>query len=377
MRRAVVCALLLCAAVATEGTESSWIARVKAQNNAAFALDEIAPAANGKRVWSYRMTIVETEHRLTGGLAYKVWAYGGVVPAPLLVIREGDVMRIRVTNETSVAHTIHSHGLFVPQRMDGVPHRHGMPDGGEHAAPMAHHSMPPARSMPSAIEPGTTFTYEYIARPSGTHWYHCHVNTNEHMKRGMAGPLIVLPRETEPPVDREEVLLLQEWDSRFAKGGQPGHPRDSAEADIFTINGLSFPDTRPLEVAVGATCRLRVINGGTQFHAVHLHGHSFLVTHKDGAPLAEPLEMDTVSVGPGERVDLVFVANNPGEWPLHCHDSTHQTNGGQYPGGMMMHLLVGADPSPATGDGPEGGLALTEVRQRWRRSAHARLFGTR
>lgn len=368
MKQAVACALFLCAGVVLQASESAWVARVRAQNGEAFALEDIAPAQGGRRVWSYRMTIVETEHRLAGGIAYKVWAYGGVVPAPMLVVREGEVMRIRVTNETSVAHTIHSHGLFVPQRMDGVPHQHGAAaSAGTHAS---------HRSMPAAIEPGSTFVYEYIARPAGTHWYHCHVNTNEHMKRGMAGPLIVLPREAEPAVDREEVLLLQEWNSRYAKGGQPGHPREGGDADIFTINGLSFPETRRLQVSVGDTCRLRVINGGSQFHSVHLHGHSFLVTHKDGAPLAEPPEMDTVAVGPGERVDLIVVANNPGEWPLHCHDAAHQTNAGQYPGGMMMHLLVGADASPPTGEGPEGS-GLAEARQRWRRSAHARLFGTR
>ena len=78
-----------------------------------------------------------------------------------------------------------------------------------------------------------------------------------------------------------------------------------------------------------------------------------------------------MTVGPGERVDLVLVANNPGEWPLHCHDATHQTNNGHYPGGMMMHLLVGDDPSPATGDGPVGS-GLAEILQAWRKSARSR-----
>jgi FtsP/CotA-like multicopper oxidase with cupredoxin domain len=348
---------------ATAGAQiSPWLARVKAQNSDLFAFE----GATG-RVWSYRMTIVETEHRLVTGARYKVWAFGGTVPAPTLVVREGDTMRIRVTNETSAEHTIHSHGLFVPQRMDGVPHLHGARD--------SHAQHTRQTSMPKAIAPGESFTYEYIARPSGTHWYHCHVNTNEHLNRGMAGVLIVLPREPDPAVDVEDVLLLQEWNSKYAQGGQPGHPRETHEADVFTINGLSFPDTKRIAAEIGQTCRLRVVNAGMQFHSIHLHGHSFLVTHKDGAPLAEPPEMDTVAVGPGERVDLVLVANNPGEWPLHCHDSSHQTNGGLYPGGMMTHLLIGAEPSPQS-DGPVAGPALAEVRKRWRRSAQIRLSGS-
>jgi FtsP/CotA-like multicopper oxidase with cupredoxin domain len=280
-------------------------------------------------------------------------------------------MRIRVTNETSAEHTIHSHGLFVPQRMDGVPHDHGAVSNDAHAN-HGTHANDAAASMPRAIAPGETFTYEYIARPSGTHWYHCHVNTNEHLNRGMAGVLIVLPREAEPAVDVDEALLLQEWNSRYARGGVPGQPRESNDADFFTINGLSFPNTRRITANIGDICRLRIVNAGMQFHSIHLHGMSFLVTHKDGAPLAEPAEMDTVAIGPGERVDLVFVANNPGEWPLHCHNAAHQTNAGQYPGGMMTHILIGSDPSPQS-DGPVAAPALAQVRKLWRRAARMRL----
>lgn len=362
-------------------TEQRWIDRVRAQTSEFFQFEGIK-VENGKRVWSYRLSIVETEHVLGDGAAdagrrngtstgngaggnsvtYKVWAYGGTVPAPTLVVREQDVMRIQVTNETSTEHTIHSHGLFVPQRMDGVPHAHGKQraETGD-----AHHH------LPRAIPPGESFTYEYIARPAGTHWYHCHVNTNEHLKRGMAGALVVLPKTPDPPTDCDEILLLQEWNSRYARGGQPGDPREQGANDWFTINGLSFPQTRSIYMEPGQLCRLRVINAGSQFHSMHLHGHSFLVTHKDGARIPEPMEMDTVPVGPGERVDLLVLGNNPGEWPLHCHDPTHQTNAGAYPGGMMTHLFVGSDPSPASGNGPIGG-SMEEVREWWKRGDRAR-----
>jgi len=358
----LLCALLpLAGAASAEVSEAQWIERVRAQNNEHFQFEGVK-IENAKRVWSYRMSIVETEHTLSEGLVYKVWAYGGSVPAPTLVVREQDVMRIRVTNETSTEHTIHSHGLFVPQRMDGVPHAHGI-QRSESGETNPH--------MPAAIAPGESFTYEYSARPAGTHWYHCHVNTNEHLKRGMAGALIVLPKKPDPPVDCDEVLLLQEWNSKYARGGQPGDPREQGANDWFTINGRSYPKTRPIQLEPGQVCRLRVINAGTQFHSMHLHGHSFLVTHKDGARIAQPAEMDTVPVGPGERVDLLVLGNNPGEWPLHCHDPTHQTNAGAYPGGMMTHFLVGKDPSPATGDGPIAGT-LSDVREWWQRGAAGR-----
>jgi FtsP/CotA-like multicopper oxidase with cupredoxin domain len=316
----------------------------------------------GRTIWSYKLKVKESEHKLANGMAYKVFAYNGQVPGPLLIAREGDWVRIRLTNDTSTNHTIHSHGLFVPNRMDGVPHNHGqMPSDAPMPGP-----------MPMAVPPGESFVYEYIARPSGTHWYHCHFNTNEHINRGMAGPLIVLPKEPEPAVDHDYVFLLQEWNSKYAREGTPGNPREVNDADFFTLNGKSFPDTPTVTARLGDTLRFRFINAGSQSHAMHLHGHTFIVTHRDGSPLTEPVEMDTVDIAPGQRVDIVFRANNPGEWPMHCHTTAHQTNGSIYPGGMMLHLQVGSERHPENGEGPDG-PGNAGVLKSWRNFAHARL----
>ncbi len=320
------------------------------------------PTREGDRtVWQFKIVVTESELPLASGIHYKVFAYGGVVPGPTLVAREGDWVRIRLVNRTSEPHTIHSHGLFVPERMDGVPHDHfsmGNPDNNP--------------DLMNVAPPGGSFTYEYIARPSGTHWYHCHVNTNQHLNRGMSGALIILPRNPEPKVGQDIVLLLQEWDSRFAQQGQPGNPRDIYHADFFTINGKSFPETSTITAKLGDVLRFRIINAGGQLHTIHLHGHTMLVTHKDGIPLPEPIEMDTIPVAPGERVDFLLRANNPGEWPLHCHIAAHQTNGGVYPGGEMLHVLVGDTPEPREGDGPVG-PGVESLRRIWRRSARCRL----
>lgn len=320
------------------------------------------PTHEGDRiVWQYKIVVTESELRLANGLPYKVFAYGGRVPGPTLVAREGDWVRIKLINRTSEPHTIHSHGLFVPQRMDGVPNDHfsmGHPDDSSEVTDVA--------------QPGGTFTYEYIARPSGTHWYHCHVSTNEHLNRGMSGALIIFPRKPEPTVDQDIVLLLQEWDSRFSRQGQPGNPRDIYHADFFTINGKSYPDTPLITARIGEVLRFRIINAGGQLHAIHLHGHTMLVTHKDGIPLPEPIEMDTVPVAPGERMDFLVRVNNPGEWPLHCHIAAHLTNAGVYPGGEMLHVLVGDSAHPSEGDGPMG-PGTESLRRVWRQSARCRL----
>jgi FtsP/CotA-like multicopper oxidase with cupredoxin domain len=305
---------------------------------------------DGTPVWEYELAISDQELRLADGTRYKVWAFGGTVPGPTILAREGDRVRIRLVNETSVGHTLHSHGLYVPRRMDGVVH------GTTHAAGE------PMGDQP--VEPGETATYEYIARPAGTHFYHCHVNTNEHLDRGMSGALIVLPRRPDPPVDRDVALILDEWDSSYAQSGVPGDPRRLGGYDFFTLNGRSFPETTPLALRLGDVARVRLINAGALPHYMHLHGHSFLVTHRDGSPLPEPIVMDTVDVGPGQRVDLLIAADNPGLWPFHCHTAAHVTNAGVYPGGMLTHILVGPDPYPRSGDGPLG-PSLEEVRRRW------------
>ena len=314
---------------------------------------------NGRSVWEYELVVQETELTLFDGTGYKVWAYGGTVPGPPLLAREGDLLRIRLVNETSVAHTIHSHGMHLPARMDGVPHALAAEDP----------SSLPEWTYP--VAPGASYTYEYIARPAGTHFYHCHMTTAEHLDRGMSGLLVVLPREEEPPVDRDVALLLDEWNRAYAQKGVPGAPGDLAAYDVFTLNGRSFPDTEPLRLALGEVARIRLINVGALPHFMHLHGNSFLVTHRDGARLAEPVVLDTVEVGPGQRVDILVVANNPGLWPFHCHSAPHVTNAGAYPGGMLTGILMGDDPFPSRGDGPRG-RTLEEIREIWRRGEEHR-----
>ncbi|NBD07548.1 MULTISPECIES: multicopper oxidase family protein [Corallococcus] len=314
---------------------------------------------NGQAVWEYELVVSERKLRLADGTMYKVWSFGGSIPGPTLVAREGDRVRIRLVNETSNPHSLHSHGLWVPHRMDGAPH--------PHPAGQSHEGMElPVWANP--VPPGQSYTYEYIARPAGTHWYHCHVNTNEHLDRGMSGALIILPRTAEPAVDQDLVMLLDEWNRDYADMGTPGHPRDSGLYDIFTINGRSYPETESFHPRLGDVVRVRFINAGALSHSMHLHGHEFLVTHKDGQPLTDPALMDTVTLGPGERVDIVFVANNPGDWPLHCHSSPHVTNAGRYPGGMMAHFLVGPERFPKKGEGPVG-PGIRSLRELWRASA--------
>ena len=87
------------------------------------------------------------------GSTVDAFAYDGQVPGPDLRVTEGDTVRISVQNNLAEPTTVHWHGVHVPANMDGVPGLSQEP-----------------------IAPGGVFTYEFVATPAGTRWYHAHVD---------------------------------------------------------------------------------------------------------------------------------------------------------------------------------------------------------
>ena len=75
---------------------------------------------------------------------------------------------------------------------------------------------------------------------------------------------------------------------------------------------------------------------------MHSHGFATKVVGTDGHPVPEAAQLlkDTVTIGPGERYDLEFVADNPGAWVYHCHILSHVQNKGVEPGGMISVIKV-------------------------------------
>ena len=82
------------------------------------------------------------------------------------------------------------------------------------------------------------------------------------------------------------------------------------------------------------SCVLAVSNETAWWHPMHLHSHSFRVVSRNGAPTAHREWLDTMLLGPRERVEVAFVADNPGDWMVHCHILEHQA------GGMMGVIRV-------------------------------------
>jgi FtsP/CotA-like multicopper oxidase with cupredoxin domain len=281
------------------------------------ALIRLTPASDDPpQTREFTLTAEEIDWELQPGTKVRAWAYNGQVPGPEIRVREGDRVRITLTNHLPIGTTIHWHGVNVPPEMDG-----------------------PAGLNQAPVESGQTFTYDFIATPAGTRWYHSHTDVATQVMLGLYGAFIVEPRHGGPRYDRDDTYILSEWDNELtpdvATGAAPRGPRDQTlrggalGTDEFLMNGHMHEAIPPIVVTEGDHVLIRLINAGTLAHPFHTHGHSFKIVATDGNPVPEAAQItkDTVLIAPGERYDLAFEANNPGVWMVHCHIENHAANG--------------------------------------------------
>ncbi len=289
---------------------------------------ELAPRIeDGVKVFDLEASVIRW--RILPGIDVGAFAFNGQVPGPRLRFRQGDRVRINVTNRLPESTTTHWHGLILPNVMDG-----------------------PAEVTQKPIENGEVYRYEFTARQSGTFFYHSHDHVDRQQALGLYGAIIIDPANPADEVraNQEYTIQLQEWLMREGLT-YPAMPMDGGQPNYFTINGRAYPETDVIKMKVGETLKIRFIGSNTGFvHPMHVHGGPFTVVARDGEtlPPAARYKADTVNVGPGQRYDVLWPALKPGKWMVHCHISHHTTNnnvetkGG---GGLMMHIEVEGDPT--------------------------------
>ncbi|UVT15390.1 MAG: copper resistance system multicopper oxidase [Nitrospira sp.] len=276
------------------------------------------------------LTISETVVTLEGrtGVAMTI---NGTIPGPLIRLKEGQEVTLRVRNQLKETSSIHWHGLLLPSHMDGVP---GVSFGG--------------------IESGTTFTYQFPVKQSGTYWYHSHSGGQE--LQGMYAPLILDPIEPEPfQYDREHVVMLSEWSFESSEvifnnlkklsGYYNFQKRDGREflsdaarwglwpamqsylmwdqmrmdptdfADVtgsaftFLMNGLPPAGNWTGIVRPGERVRLRFINAAAMtFYDVRIPGLTMTVVQADGQNV-QPVRVEEFRFGPAETYDVIVQSN--------------------------------------------------------------------
>ncbi len=247
-------------------------------------------------------------------------AVNGSVPGPLIRLREGQNVRLNVTNHLNEDTSIHWHGLLVPFQYDGVP----------------------GISFPG-IKPHKTFTYDFPIRQSGTYWYHSHSHLQE--QSGHYGPLIIEPAGAEPvSYDRDYILLLSEftplhphfimsrlrtgegyfndklssWTDKYPMSGAERRmwaemrmlPTDIADVSaptyIYLANGRGAEEGLEYLFRRGERIRLRIINGSAMtFFNLRIPGLPMTVIAADGQNV-KPVEVDELQIATAETYDVII-----------------------------------------------------------------------
>lgn len=272
----------------------------------------------------YDLYVRDTIVKFTGK-SKKAIAVNGQIPMPTLTFTEGDTAEIWVHNELKESTSLHWHGLFLPNKEDGVPYLTQMP-----------------------IKPHTTHLYKFPIIQHGTHWYHSHSGLQEQI--GMYGSFVMNKRKKDPSFRKgiddlpTVAIVLSEWTNydpdnvhrmlhnasdwfaikkgttqSYAEAIKAGHFKTKLKNewkrmlamdvsdvyyDKFLINGKN--ESQLTEFKAGDKVRLRIANGGasTNFWLTYAGGKISVVA-SDGNDL-EPFEVDRLLIAVSETYDIVL-----------------------------------------------------------------------
>ena len=232
---------------------------------------------------------------------------GCTLPSPVLELNVGETANINLNmmmapqeNPPYHGHTIHPHGVDVPQSEDGVP---------ETGAPVL----------------GDTYTFSVDSRYAGSHMYHCHVHTVKHLEMGMYGALIVKNgnriNSGGPTYDFEWNMVMSTVDPAYHTAVQDSPVFADYNPRYFLINGEEGRSTgSPAEVftaAPGARVAIRLIgihsvNGTFRIRTGGGSSQSFTVHNVDGFALPSPKNVTSVEVSPGQTKDIMITLPSGG-----------------------------------------------------------------
>lgn len=269
-----------------------------------------------QKVVRYDLFVADTTVNFTGKPKRAI-AVNGQIPMPTLTFTEGDTAEIHVHNKLKEATSLHWHGLFVPNKFDGVPNLTQMP-----------------------IKPGHTFVYRFAIKQNGSYWYHSHAGLQEQI--GMYGAMILNKKE-EPNIPTIPIVL-SEWADLNPKqinrslhhatdwfAIQKGTTQSYAEAikaghfktkltnewkrmnamdvsdvyyDAFLVNGQ--PQFLAQNFNAGDKVRLRIINAGaSSYFWLNYSGGKITVVANDGNDV-EPVKVDRLIIAVSETYDVIL-----------------------------------------------------------------------
>ncbi|HEU4642996.1 MAG TPA: multicopper oxidase domain-containing protein [Gemmatimonadaceae bacterium] len=262
----------------------------------------LRPAADAP-VKEFTIPIENATIEIAKGVTYQGWTFGGTVPGPVLRVREGDRVRVKVVNRSPMPHSIDFHAARIAPN---IAYR--------------------------TIAPGDSLSFEFTARDPGAYLVHCGTPpVTMHLMQGMYFPIIVDPRSGwGTKADEEFVLVQSEF---YAKDGAPGAAEKEPDytaatekrASYVVFNGRAFQyKDQPLQVNVGDRVRFFVVNAGPSFASdFHIVGAIFDRVYPDGDPshALHGVQTQEIPAGGGAVFETVFAPDGSGEgiYPFVTH----------------------------------------------------------
>jgi nitrite reductase (NO-forming) len=255
------------------------------------------PAAKPGAVADVHMTLKDVVHEIAPGIRYSAWAFAGGAPGPVIHVRQGQTVKITLTNGGAIPHSVDFHA---------------------------------ARIAPNVafkdVNPGESITYSFKATDPGVFMYHCGTKpVLAHIANGMYGAIVVEPKTPLPKADREYVLVSSEWYLN-APGLKAPAGFDMAKAhamapDWVTWNGYSGQYVKhPLTANPGETVRFWVVAAGPSFDTdFHVVGTILNRAWLDGdmTQYLRNVQTATVPAGGGGVFDVKI--DQPGLYPFVSH----------------------------------------------------------
>jgi FtsP/CotA-like multicopper oxidase with cupredoxin domain len=240
----------------------------------------------------YTLEISEIAWELSPKKKIHTTAYNGQIPGPILRVTEGKPVSIDIVNRLDREEIVHWHGQWIPVDADGAM---------EEGSPM--------------IPPGERTRITFSPTPAGLHWYHTHAMAHRDLKRGLYsgqfGVLHVDPASGEPGrYDQEQFIVLHDWEPYYA-ASDDGSMMVSYVCG--SVNGKMLGHAEPIRVREGERVLFQILNASaTEPHWLALPGHKFQVLAMDGAPVATQATVETLRLGPAERITALVNMDAPG-----------------------------------------------------------------
>jgi FtsP/CotA-like multicopper oxidase with cupredoxin domain len=187
----------------------------------------------------------------------------------------------------------------------------------------------------------------FVPKPAGLRFYHTHTmagaDLNAGQYSGQVGAVYIEPATKPGGYDREEFLVLKEFEPYFMRGGDMASDflagemlhelmelgeKSDKEAPmkvkgyevgykVFTVNGKQLGHGHPIQVKYGERVLFHIVNGsGSEIRSLALPGHTFKVIEMDGFPVPHPSEVPVLWIGTAERISAIVEMKNPGVWVL-------------------------------------------------------------